>query len=169
LWVPSGARIEEVPGQAVVTGRMLPEGTERRSWQEIADATENRGMSLSSFGTFEGHGVSMDALAVDWELALEWAAELMLAPSFPEDRCTWTAKQVAGELESMADLPDIKTSWGFLDQLYTPHPRRRPVQGSSASLLRLTPDDCAAFHRRALAHGITAAVAGTIDEAAVAA
>lgn len=167
LWVRAGARVESMPGQALITGRMLSEGTRRRDWRRIADEAEGKGMVLSSFGTFECHGVAVDALARDWELALEWAAELMLAPSFPEDRCAWLGKQAAAELESLADQPEVKTAWGFLEQLYTPHPRSRPLNGNVESLLRLTPEDCSGFHARALGHGLLACVAGVVDEDAV--
>ncbi|HEV2843591.1 MAG TPA: pitrilysin family protein [Thermoanaerobaculia bacterium] len=167
LWLQAGARQEPVPGQALLTGRMLTEGTRRRGWRRIAEDAEDRGMMLQSHGTFESIGVSIDALAQDWDLALEWAAELLLEPAFPEDRCAWMAKQAAAELESLADQPEVKTAWGFLDQLYAPHPRCRPLHGSAESLLGLTPADCAEFHHRAQGHGIIAAVAGVVDEDAV--
>ncbi|HYN19428.1 MAG TPA: pitrilysin family protein [Thermoanaerobaculia bacterium] len=167
VWVRAGARVESIPGQALLTGRMLSEGTRRRDWRRIADDAENKGMVLSSFGTFECHGVAIDALAKDWELALEWAAELMLTPSFPEDRCDWLGRQAAAELESLADQPEVKTVWGFLEQLYAPHPRRRSLHGDMDSLLRLTSEDCIAFHDRAVGHGFLASVAGVVDEEAV--
>ncbi|MEA2691486.1 MAG: zinc protease [Acidobacteriota bacterium] len=169
VWVRAGARIEESPGQAILTGRLLTEGTSRRDWRRIAEEADARGAIVSSFATFECHGVSIDVLADDWELALRWAAEMMIEPSFPGDRCAWLAKQAAAELESLADQPEVKTSWGFLEQLYAPHPRSRPLQGNEESLLRLTPEECAAFHRRALSNGVLVTVAGVIDEEAVAA
>lgn len=167
LTLPAGARVERLPGQALLTGRMLAEGTRRRTWRQIADDAEARGMVLSSAGTFETISVSVDALAKDWELALDWAAEMILEPSFPEDRCAWLARQAAAELESLADQPDIKTAWGFLENLYAPHPRSRPVLGTEESLLSLTPADCAELHHRAQGHGLITAVAGVVDEDAV--
>ncbi|HEX9668392.1 MAG TPA: pitrilysin family protein [Thermoanaerobaculia bacterium] len=167
VWLRSGARVEHVPGQALITGRMLAEGTRRRDWRQIADEAEARGMIVASFGGFELHGVSIDALAQDWELALEWAAELLLEPSFPEDRTAWLARQAAAELESLADQPEVKTAWGFNEQLYAPHPRSRPVQGDAASLLALTPADLAAFHRHALGGRLVLTVAGRLDRDAV--
>ena len=164
LWVRGGARAEAIPGQALVTGRMLTEGTRSRDWKRIADDAESKGMILSSYSTFECHGVSVDALARDWEQALDWAVELLLDPSFPEDRCSWVAKQAAAELESLTDQPDVKTAWGFLEQLYTPHPRARPLHGSVESLLGLGPADCVLFHAAALTGGVKVAVAGVIDE-----
>jgi zinc protease len=167
LWLRAGAREETIPGQSLITGRMLSEGTARRDWKAIAEQAENRGMIVQSNGTFESIGVSVDALAQDWELALEWAVELLFESTFPEDRCAWIARQAAAELESLTDQPDVKTAWGFLEQLYTPHPRCRSLHGSAESLLSLTPDDCAEFHRRSQAHGVLAAVAGVVDEDAV--
>ena len=167
LWVGAGARREAIPGQSLLTGRMLTEGTRRRDWRRIAEEAEGKGMILQSNGTFESLGLSIDALATDWELALEWAVELMLESAFPEDRCAWLARQAAAELESLADQPEVKTAWGFLAQLYAPHPRCRPLHGDEASLLALTPADCALFHHRARAHGLLAAVAGVVDEDAV--
>jgi zinc protease len=167
LWVDAGTRVEAIPGLGLLTGRMLEEGTSGRDWRRIALDAESRGMELSSYGAFEGHGVNVDALAPDWELALDWAAELMLEPSFPADRCDWLGRQAAAELEGMADQPDIKSSWAFLEHLYTPHPRCRPVHGDAASLLRVTAADCAALHSRALTGGVIAAVAGVLDEDAV--
>jgi zinc protease len=167
FWLPAGTRVEPIPGQALLTGRMLTEGTRTRDWHRIADEAESKGMVLSSSGSFETLGVSVDALAKDWELALDWAAEMLFESSFPEDRCAWLARQAAAELESLADQPDVKTAWEFLDQLYTPHPRCRSAHGSVESLLSLTPADCVGFHRHALGHGILATVAGVVDEDAV--
>jgi zinc protease len=167
LWICAGARRELIPGQALLTGRMLTEGTRNRDWRRIADDAESKGMILSSFGTFECHGVTVDTLARDWEQALDWTAEMLFEPTFPEDRCAWMARQAAAELESLADQPDVKTAWGFLEQLYTPHPRSRPLNGSVESLLGMTPDDCARFHSAALTGGIIVSVAGVLDEDAV--
>jgi zinc protease len=167
LWVAAGGRREPIPGQALITGRMLTEGTAGRDWRRIADEAEAKGMILSSTGTFESHGITIDALARDWEQALDWTAEMLFEPSFPEDRCAWMAKQAAAELESLADQPDVKTAWVFLHQLYSPHPRSRPLHGSVEGLLGLTPADCARFHTAALAGGVFVAVAGVIDEDAV--
>jgi zinc protease len=167
LWICAGGRRELIPGQALVTGRMLTEGTAARDWRRIADEAESKGMILSSFGTFENHGVTVDALARDWEQALQWTAEMLIEPAFPEDRCAWMAKQAAAELESLTDQPDIKTHWEFLAQLYSPHPRSRPLHGSVESLLSLTPADCARFHAASLTGGVLVAVTGMIDEDAV--
>ncbi len=162
-WLRAGSRVEATPGQALVSGRLLAEGTSRRSWREIAEAAEGRGASISSFGELELSGVSIDALAADWELAVDWAAELIQTPAFPEDRCAWAVRQAQGELAALADHPEAVTSWAFMDQLYSPHPAGRPPQGDAGSLGALDPDACRRFHRQASDAGVIVSVAGRID------
>ncbi len=166
VWLRGGSRIESTPGQALVTGRLLTEGTAQRSWREIATAAEGRGMALAAFGDLELSGVAIDALAADWELAIDWSAEMVLTPAFPEERCAWAIRHAQGELASLADHPEASTSWAFMDQLYSPHPAGRPPQGDPASLASLDRLACRRFHERALAGGVIVTVAGPIDPAA---
>ena len=167
LLLAGGARCESIPGQALLTGRLLTEGTRRRSWEEIAADAEGRGMILSSFGGYETHGLAIDALAADWRLALDWLAELLFESVFPDDRLRWLARQAAAELEAQADQADLMTARAFAEQVYAPHPRGRPLQGDPASLARLDPDRCREFHSSALGWGAYLSVAGEIDEAQV--
>ena len=166
-WVPGGARAEGIPGQARVTGRLLAEGTQRRDFRSIADDAEGLGANVHSSGGFEHHHVTLDVMADDWERACNWLAELVLEPVFPEDRTRWVTRQLKAELDSLGDRPEIRTAWGFLDQLYAPHPRCRPVQGTPEGLAALTPEDCATFHLESLKRGLIVTAAGRLDEEAV--
>ena len=163
-WLRGGARLEPVAGLPLLTGRMLVEGTARRTWREIAEQAEARGVSLGGAATAEVHGLAVDALVDDAGLALEWLAELMLAPSFDRERFELLRDQTLGELASLADRPEVVTGWAFRDQLYHPHPLAAPSQGTQESLGRLGPKDCLRFHQDALARGGVVAVVGDIDE-----
>lgn len=166
-WLRGGARCEPLPGLSLLCGRMLVEGSARRTWSEIAEQAEARGVSLGGLATAEVHGVTVDALADDAGLALEWLAELLLEPGFDRTRFELLRGQTLGELRSLADRPEVVTGWAFRDQLYHPHPLAWPSQGTSESLTRLTPDDCQRFHEDAMARGGVVAVAGDINEEAV--
>lgn len=167
IWLRGGSRLETIPGQSLVTGRLLAEGSRQRSWDRIARDAEDRGMMLSSGGTGETLVVAIDALADDWEDALAWLAELVFEPTFPTDRFDWIRRQAAGELESLMDQPEVRTARSFQEQLYGSHPYSRPLQGDAGSLARLTVEDCRAFHRQALGWGGVVIVTGAIDEEAV--
>ena len=166
-WLPGGARVETIHGEAVVAGRSLTEGTRRRDWRRIADDAEALGSSVHSSASFEAHGASVESRAAHWREALDWAVELLTEPSFPEDRCRWIARQAEAELDSLADQPEVRTAWRFLEQLYAPHPRSRPLQGSRESLATLASADCARFHAAARTRGMVVSVAGDVDEEAV--
>ncbi len=162
--LPGGARRESVPGQSLVTGRMLDEGTPSRSWSEIAAAAEALGLNVSGYGGLESHGLIVDALAEHWRAALDLAAELVFEASFPADRVRWIVRHAAAELDAQADQADVLTARGLVDLLYSPHPKGRPLQGSRASLETLTSALCSELHGAALARGGWVVVAGDIDE-----
>ena len=167
VWLRGGARAEARPGISWAAGRLLTEGTTERDWRALATLAEDRGATLHGFGGYEAHGLAVDALAADWEQALAWTAELLLASTFPADRLAWVRRQGETELESEWDQPELRTSWAFLDQLYAPNPRARPVQGDRGSLTALDPESCRAFHAASLARGVIVSVAGEIAEEAV--
>jgi zinc protease len=148
-------------------GRLLTEGTGERDWRAVALAAEERGATLHGFGGYEAHGLAVDALAVDWERALGWTAELVLESAFPDARLAWVRRQGETELESDWDQPEVRTSWAFLEQVYAPNPRGRPLQGDRESLAALERGACRDFHQAALARGAIVAVTGEIDEEAV--
>lgn len=168
-WLPAGGRTESIPGLALLTGRALVEGTRRRDWRRIADEAEALGLALASSASFEAFGVAADARVEHWGEALDAALEVLFEPSFPEERCRWLARQTTAELESLADLPEVRTGWALLEQLYGPgHPLGRPLQGTPEGLAAITSAACGAFHARALGHGAIVTVAGDLDEKAVA-
>jgi zinc protease len=167
VWLRGGLLGEQIPGQALLTGRLLAEGTRRRDWRAIGEQTESRGVDLVSFAGREVSGVAVNALAGDWRVAVEWARELVFEPSFPGDRLAWLRRQTVAELLNLGDQPEVKTGWEFLRQLYHPHPWSRPLQGTPDSLAEIRKADCDDFHRRCRGAGMVVTVAGDIDLAAV--
>lgn len=164
--LPGGARCESIPGQAYMSGRMLAEGTRQRDFRQLAEELEERGMILSTAGSWETHGLALDALAGDWRRALDWTVEILLQPAHAVDRVDWLRSQTEAEIESLADRPEVRCGWAFNQQLYSTHPRGRRLQGDVASLQRVDAAACATFHLQALQAGVVLAVAGDIDEAA---
>lgn len=158
---------EGEPGLALLTGRLLAEGTKKRGWQEIVTEAESYGMYLQSFASGESIGVAIDAIAADAELALEWMAEILTEPIFPEDRFEWIRKQAMAELDSLLDQPQYRTGRAFSRQLYGEHPYGRALHGSTEALAARTRDECEAFHRQTLAWGGCIVVTGAIDEDAM--
>ena len=168
VWFPCGALDEATPGVACLTGRALAEGTARRDWLRVAVELEDQGMSLSTFGSMELFGLSLDGLASDWQQGLDWASELLYEPAFAADRVEWLRQQTLAELDSLSDQPDVLTGWHFLAQLYPGHAAGRPVQGDRDSLGEVGAEHCREFHRMALERRPIVTLAGDLPEAEVA-
>jgi zinc protease len=162
LLAEGGARSEPTPGLALLSGRLLTEGTSRHDWRAIVDATEAHGMAVQGVAGFDAHGLVLQALAADVERALDWAAALWSESVFPADRFDLLRRQAIAELESLEDQADVVTGWAFMEQLYAPHPLARRLQGSAESLARLEAGDCAAYH--ATPRRLIVSVAGDVDE-----
>lgn len=168
LWLWGGARHEEIPGLGAITGRLLSEGTRRRDHRTIARQAEDRGMLVKSFASADALGLSIEALAPDWPVVLDWIAEMVLEPTFPEDRRRLLCRQAAAELESLMDQGDVRAAWAFSDQLYHPHPYGRPSLGHPQTLARIEREHVLELHGRALGWGGSLMVAGDVEEEAVA-
>ncbi len=165
--LPGGSRAETVPGTALVCGRALVEGSRKRGWRQVFAEAEDRGVELDGVAGFEATGLAIDCLASELDRALAWAAELTLEPALAGDRIEWLARQAAAELAALADQPAVLTGWAFLEQLYDPNPRGRPLQGTARSLERIGTRECRTFHQRSLERGPIIAVSGDIDEEVV--
>jgi zinc protease len=162
--LPGGSRAETVAGTALVCGRALVEGSRQRGWRQVFEEAEDRGVELDGVAGFEATGLAIDCLTGELDRALAWAAELTLEPAFAADRVAWLTHRAAAELAALADEPAALTGWAFLEQLYEPNPRGRPLQGTSRSLERIGPRECREFHQQALERGPIVAVTGDLDE-----
>jgi zinc protease len=162
--LPGGSRDETIPGTALISGRGLVEGSTRRHWRRIYQQAESRGMELDGVAGYEATGLAIDCLASELDRALAWAAELVLEPTFPADRVDWLTRQAQAELAALVDQPATLTSWAFLEQLYEPNPRARPLQGTARSLATVDAAECRRFHARALSRGPIVTVSGDLDE-----
>jgi zinc protease len=178
VWLRGGAREETqgdgAPGLALLTGRALTEGSDRRDRRQITADAEAVGAELVGGASLETHGLRIDSLARHWRRALDWAAELVFEPSFPEDRCRRLARRQRDELTALRERPEVRTAHAFLHQLYAPHPAAWPLQGDPEAFAERLWEGaggaaglCTAFHRRSLGRGLCMSVAGVIDEETV--
>lgn len=164
IWLAAGERSAQRPGEALLAGRMLEEGSGPRDWRRVAADAEDRGISIAAFGSYEVMGVAVDGPAHESDRMIDWAAELVSAPTFDDDRWQWQRRLAMAELALIADEPDTLASWSFLRQLYGTHPRGRPLQGEVDTLRDLRRDDSIRAHARGVAAGVIATMAGDVDE-----
>ncbi len=143
LFVDAGQLREAKPGLAYLTGRLLEEGTETRSADDLAAAIEDVGGSLDVGST----GASLRVRAEDLEAAIDWLADLTIRPSFPEDSVAWLRRKLAAEYQSDRDDPAFQAEALFRGLVYGEHPLARDPRGASRDLGRLSREDVADHHR----------------------
>ena len=144
LFIDAGMLREARPGLAALTGRMLEEGTHRRTAEEMAEAIEDVGGALDVGST----GASLRVRAEDLAMAVEWLADLAIRPSFPADSFAWLRRKMAAELGSDRDDPSFRADLLFRGLVYGDHPYGRDPRGTAREIARLTLDDVVAHHRQ---------------------
>ncbi len=144
LFVDAGMLREAKAGLAALTGRMLEEGTTRRSADAMAEAIEDVGGVLDVNST----GASLRVRAEDLPMAVEWLADLAIRPLFPADEFAWLRRKMAAELGSDRDDPSFRADLLFRGLIYGDHPYGRDPRGTAREISRLTLEDVVSHHRR---------------------
>jgi predicted Zn-dependent peptidase len=138
----------ELGGLANLTAAMLDEGT--RSWNahELALATESRGIVLSSNCGWDGSYVGVQCMTQHLAAALDLAADVLLAPSFPENEWTRVHGQTLASLRAERDSAEARAHRAFLRALFDArNPYRMPIDGELGTVGQLSRDAAGAFHR----------------------
>lgn len=159
---------ERAAGLRRAAGRMLREGTARRSSAEIADAIEFVGGDM-------GVDVGNDTITITYRVlrdhattALELLAELVLTPSYPEDELEKFKRRELDRLAVSLTDPSWLASRAFYGELYGQHPYG--VTDVTIDAVRnLARGGVADFHRRTFLARATFLVAvGDVDRTAFA-
>ncbi len=162
----AGSRRDPVDqhGLANLTADLLTEGTQSRSANEIANAIEFVGGSLSSGANVDYATISMRVLRRDLDLGLELFADVLLRPSFPAAELERTRDAVLASLKDDEDDPTTVAGKAFGRELYGPHPYGHPVEGDPASVSAISRDDLKRFYAEHYGpEGTVIAVVGDVE------
>ncbi|MCS6884410.1 MAG: pitrilysin family protein [Acidobacteriota bacterium] len=146
--VNAGARYEpeEKAGLSSLLGEMLDEGTERRSFEEIAEQIENVGGHLRSFGGYAQSGISITVLKSDLDLGIDLLADILTRPTFPKQRLDKQLDRHIAQIKSREDNPKTVASDALNEIIYRGHPAHRPRIGYLHTVSNISRDDLVAFH-----------------------
>ncbi|HEY2405957.1 MAG TPA: pitrilysin family protein [Polyangiaceae bacterium] len=135
-------------GLAALTARMLAEGTQRHSQQELAEASENLGATLETGATRDESHLELETLSADVPQGLALLAEVALSPAFRERdfsrvRDEWldAVKSDRKDPPRLAVLVALRALFGLQ--------AGASVNGSVPDVEKLTARELAAFHRQA--------------------
>lgn len=140
-------RLFEPPEQSGLTnlmGRMLDEGTEKHTSQEIAELIENVGGSLD----MSSSGGSVRVLSPDRSLGLGLLFECLTQANFPKDAFAREHEIQLSDIEDAEQQPDSRAQSEYRAMVYGKHPYALPALGKRATAKSLTREDCLAFYRK---------------------
>jgi zinc protease len=155
LYEPAGKA-----GLAALTGALLDEGTTKHTGEQIAEAIEDVGGTLS----LSSGGGGVRVLAPDRKLGLGLLLECLMSPSFPKEAFARDKERQLGEIEDAQTQPETRARQAYLAAVYGSHPLGRPRLGTVETVKPLTAEDCAAFHKEVFTpNHTTLAVVGDFD------
>src|SRR5262249_11409369 len=135
---------EDKAGVAALVGYLLDEGTAKHSGPEIAELIENAGGTLS----MSSSGGGIRVLSPQRSLALGLLFACLRQPAFPKEAFARQKEHLLADIDDRETRLDAKARMVFRESVYGKHPLGRPDLGQRKSVEKLTPDDCAAFHRQ---------------------
>ena len=149
----------DLVGVSHLTSRVLDRGTARRTSDEIAEALDDRGVSLSVSANRHVMNVSCTCLSEDFEAMLEVVGEIIMQPAFPEREVGTRKGEVLSAIRQDEDNPAAMAMLTLFATLYPDnHPYGRPSKGTVDSISRIERTDLVAFHEARFAPSATTAV-----------
>jgi zinc protease len=139
---------DEKLGLADFTALGLMRGTSTRAFQQIFDALESVGASLSFGAGIHNTGFSGRSLIEDLPLMLALLADTLLHPVFPPEEIERLRAQFLTSLAQRAQDTADMASITFDQIVFEGHPYARPDDGWPETIRAIRRDDLADFHQR---------------------
>ncbi len=146
-------------GLSHLVSRVLDRGTERRTSEAIAEALDERGVTLNVGANRHVMTVSCTCLSEDFEAMLELIGEMVMEPAFPLQEIEKRKGEVLNAIRQDEDSPAATAMLALFQMLYPgSHPYGRPAKGSVETVSQIARKDLLAFHAQRFAPSITTAV-----------
>jgi zinc protease len=146
-------------GLSHLASHLLDRGTRQRTSEQIADALDDRGVSLSVSANRHVMNVRCACLSEDFEAMLEVVGEVVMQPAFPDQEIETRKGEVLNAIRQDEDNPAAMAMLALFAMLYPDqHPYGRPSKGTVESISRIERKDLVEFHHARFAPSATTAV-----------
>jgi zinc protease len=151
---------DDRPGLASFLGRVIDRGSETRTADQVAEALDDRGVTLRVVTNRHVMSVSCTCLAEDFDDMLALVGDVVHQPVFPPDEVEKRRAETITSIRQDQDSPAIRAGEALQTMLYgAGHPYGRPAKGGIEAVERITREDLVAFHRARFAPGVMSLVA----------
>jgi zinc protease len=133
------------PGIAAMTAALLNQGTAKRNAQQIAEAIDFVGGSLSANAGEDATDIDTTVVKKDFDLAMDLLSDITLHPNFRADELERQRQQLVSSLQVSYDDADYLASAAFQRIVFGDHPYGLPTEGTPGSANTMTRDDIVHF------------------------
>jgi zinc protease len=148
LVVTSAGSINDPPGKpgiANMTADMLTQGTASRTAEQIAQAIDFVGGSLSASADEDGTYITANIVKKDFALAMDLLSDIVLHPAFKKEELDRRRQQALSNLQVQYSDPGYIADAALSRLVYGKHPYGLPVSGTPDSLRAIASEDLAGF------------------------
>jgi zinc protease len=135
-----------LPGVAQMTAALLSQGTEKRSAQELAEAIDFVGGSLSASATKDATELSLQVVKKDLGTGLDVMSDEVLHPAFRGDEIDRQRQQLLSNLQVEYSDPEYLASMVLTHVLYAGTPYGMPSEGTPGTVQKFQRDLFVKFH-----------------------
>ena len=136
---------EARPGLASLVAAMLEQGTKKTSAEQLAEAVEFLGASLSASADADSLVITVRALSEHLDEAISLLAEVATQPSFDAKELAKLKKRELDRLKLASRNPDYLARRAFYEALYGDHPYAA-IDTTEEAVKALTRADLVAWH-----------------------
>jgi zinc protease len=134
-------------GLAYLVGRLVDRGTERRAAEVLAEALDDRGVSLRVASSRHATILTCTCLSEDFADVLSLVVDVVRRASFPEAEVAKRKAECLSAIRQDDDNPSVRAVEALFEILYgESHPYGRRAKGTLESVERISRDDLLAFH-----------------------
>lgn len=152
-------------GLARITARMLRRGTRTMTGEALEERVDAIGAELAAHVGLGVGTVGIETVTRSVEEATAIVSEVLAEPRFDEAELARLKRQVEAEIVASRDDDEALGARALRGRLFAGHPHGRRVQGTIASVRRITLDDVERHYRRAFCkRNAVLAVGGDLDE-----
>ncbi len=162
--INGGQLLEDKPGAANLTARMLMMGTKNKTAEQLEEAIQQLGSQVNVAPSKEAIVMSVSTLARNYEATMELVREILLEPRWDEKELELLKSAVVSQLRQQEASPGSIATNRFAELLYgKEHIYARNLLGTIES--NLTMDDLKLFYGKAIAPSVTRVhVVGALDK-----
>jgi zinc protease len=154
----------QTSGLASVTCELMTRGTRRYNALQIAEYFDSIGGQLAMHSQRNTSFLNCAVLKDDFPTALDYAYQVLFAPTFPADEFAKVREQQLAQIASRKADPKSEILDFWARQLPPQSPYGRTVMGREETVAQLKVDECRRFHERFIVpNNMVLAIFGDID------